>query len=79
MEVLRRAVLEFQDALRSPHPGADEELRELTAWFFAPGGAWPFSFENACEELDLDPEWIRDRLTYLLRSHGRSHHRRPVR
>jgi hypothetical protein len=29
------------------------------AWLEGRGGAWPFSFENVCEQLGIDPTAVR--------------------
>ncbi len=36
---------------------------EVWAWFEAEDVAWPYSFVNVCEALDLDPVRVRLRLT----------------
>ena len=63
--VLMDAVLEFREIVRSPHEDGDPRLHRLRAWFFAHDQKWPFSFENVCEQLDLDPNCIRNRLATL--------------
>ena len=65
--VLRNALLEFQDLVQSRRGEHDAQLAELWQWFFEPDDSWPFSFENVCEQLDLDPSCIRERLRALAR------------
>jgi len=60
------AVLE--DAIRCLHGGGSpmrERLAlaaEARAWVEARDGRWPYSFENICEALDIDPKRLRVRL-----------------
>ena len=41
-------------------------------WFFDRGEAWPFSFENICFFLQLDPDCIRQTLLRWKRDHCKS-------
>jgi len=34
-------------------------FREAAEWFASHDVSWPFAFENVCEALALEPEWIR--------------------
>jgi hypothetical protein len=63
--VLWNAILEYQDFLCSGRSGGDAEAQKLRKWFFEPDQMWPFSFENVCAQLDLDPSSIRTRLATL--------------
>jgi hypothetical protein len=49
------------------HPHRDE----LLAWFASPDRSWPFSFENICDAIDLDPGQVRAGLRILSRSSTR--------
>ncbi len=40
-------------------------VRDVEKWTAQRNGQWPFSFENICAVLDLDPEALRDRLRRL--------------
>jgi hypothetical protein len=62
--VLKSALEDYLDALRSGGPRRD--LFELAEWFFEGDDSWPFSFENLCAELDLNPECIRASLAALV-------------
>jgi hypothetical protein len=44
---------------------------ETTEWFESSDVSWPFSFENICDALGLDPAWIRGLLRRWLASHAR--------
>ena len=63
--VLRNALLEFEDVVHNHRGANDAQLQELWQWFFGPDDGWLFSFENVCEQLDLDPSCIRARLRAL--------------
>jgi hypothetical protein len=48
-----------------PHP-RNHRLREETRnWVMACDREWPFSFENVCESLELDPDFMRTRIHQL--------------
>ncbi len=51
------AVLE--SALEDARDGADGTA--AAAWVTSTDRGWPFSFENICEALDMDPSEIRRR------------------
>src|ERR1700741_3430827 len=34
-------------------------FRETAAWFESHDVSWPFAFENICDALALEPDWIR--------------------
>jgi len=34
-------------------------FRETADWFESPDVSWPFSFENICDALALEPGWVR--------------------
>jgi len=36
--------------------------RQAADWFESPDTSWPFAFENICDALGLEPEWIRQLL-----------------
>ncbi len=39
-----------------------ERFREAESWIMEPGNGWIFSFDNVCELLGLDPQYIRQGL-----------------
>ena len=61
LAVLRTALVELEKLRATRSPRIDR-LVELKDWFLSDDRSWPFSFENACEELNLNPGWIRARL-----------------
>ena len=61
---LMAAVLE--DAIRtlcrctgSPGVRRQRLFSETADWFESPDVSWPFSFENICDALALEPGWVR--------------------
>lgn len=63
--VLMDAVQEFQELVCSTRPEDVARRREVAAWFFARADGWPFSFENVCEQLDLNSGLIRARIAAM--------------
>lgn len=57
------AVLE--SALEDARDGAD--CTGAAAWVTSTDRGWPFSFENICEALDMDPNEVRRRFVRPLR------------
>jgi hypothetical protein len=50
----------LDDALRCVSVDVhDESWREATRWMFSDDRAYPFSFLNVCDAVDMDPEWLR--------------------
>ena len=49
--------------MQSPGPGAGaRSLRNAVAYVASRDRMWPFSFENLCEALGLDPKCLREEL-----------------
>jgi hypothetical protein len=66
---VRLMVAVFEDALRTfcECAGATGRrnqrlFRDAAEWFESPDAHWPFAFENICDALGLEPEWIRQLL-----------------
>ncbi len=68
--VLMEALQEFEHVVHMPN---DPRRQELWAWFFGRDAAWPFSFENLCDQLDLNPSCIRTRIAALATRRRRRH------
>src|SRR5262249_8252393 len=68
---LLRAVLEAALAelaagrITAGSPVANPRRRELRDWFRSHDRSWPWSFENVCDAIDLDPERVRGKLVRL--------------
>ena len=71
--VLEEAIIELvttRVAARSPL--RDHRSRqELLTWFTSTDRSWPFSFENICDAIDLDPAQVRSGLRTLSLSNAR--------
>jgi len=52
-------------AAPSPLRAQHRNRQELLAWFASPDRSWPFSFENICDAIDLDPAQVRAGLRIL--------------
>ncbi len=69
----------LQDAIRAfcQNAGAQKTrgrriFGETAEWFESPDVSWPFSFENICDTLLLDPAWIRGLLRRWLATHAKT-------
>ncbi len=60
--MLMDALLEFQKRHDTKGRRAMRAPTDARTWFFARDDRWPFSFENVCLHLHLEPEAIRARL-----------------
>jgi len=65
--LLMDALVQFEKIHAAHNPRAVRALHELQAWFFADDDPWPFSFENVCAHLHLEPDAIRGRLARIHR------------
>lgn len=62
LAVLEDAVHCFQDNV-SPQSGTKKKgFEEAEEWFLKEGDDWVFSFENICEVLGFNPEYVRQGL-----------------
>ena len=69
-KVLLLALLEDAIHLFQKYRGArdrvgKEHFREVDDWFMNQGDRWLFSFENVCDLLELDPQYVRRGLLAL--------------
>ncbi len=61
--VLQDAVDCFQKHLRSSDRKARQLYLDAEAWIGSDDRTWPFSFENICDLLQINPEYLRRGLT----------------
>lgn len=61
--VLEDAIRCFCACASSPGVRSQRLFRETTEWFESHDVSWPFAFENICDALALEPNWIRGLLT----------------
>jgi hypothetical protein len=57
--VLRDAVEDYMKYLKSPTRKGQTRFREAEEWIDYKDKLWLFSFDNVCEGLDIDPEYMR--------------------
>jgi hypothetical protein len=60
--ILEDAVQEYRKYSRAHDPNGKSRFREVEEWIMRRNNEWIFSFENVCELLGLDPEYVRSRL-----------------
>src|SRR5262245_38296511 len=59
LAVLRDAVGCFQENALSEYPWQQKLFQQVQDWILDKNQKWFFSFENICETLELDPDYIR--------------------
>ena len=60
--ILEDAVQEYRKYGYANDPKSKTRFNEVEEWFNRRGKEWIFSFDNVCELLGLDPQYIRRRL-----------------
>ena len=65
LAVLEEALVTFQRGLNSPIPERRKRFCEVDRWVSERDSDWPFSFENICQTLRIDPDYIRAGLRSL--------------
>ncbi len=83
--VLRDAIDCFRKHLLDHSRRGRRLFREAEAWLMAESAHTPLEFEGICEGLDLDPDYVRDRLSAWrarqlaqARTADAAHRRRPI-
>jgi hypothetical protein len=59
LAVLEEAIATFQRHVLSETRRGKRLVEEVEEWVAGMGGEWPFSFDNICAALDLDPQYLR--------------------
>jgi len=62
LAVLEDAIRAFQRHLRATDRRSRTLFQDALDWFSDSDRSEPFSFENVCDALSLDPDWVRDGL-----------------
>ncbi len=62
LAVLEDGIRCYQEYLGSPRVRPRLMARQAEKWIRSADWEWPFSFNNICESLSLDPESLRERL-----------------
>jgi hypothetical protein len=57
--ILDDAVQEYKKYYRADDGEGKRRFREVEEWVMHAGDGWIFSFDNICELLGLDPEYVR--------------------
>jgi hypothetical protein len=57
--ILEDAVGEYRKYSRAHDPDGKKRFREVEEWIISAGNDWIFSFDNVCDLLGLDPEYVR--------------------
>jgi hypothetical protein len=65
LAVLEEALVTFQRGLNSPRAEQRRHFFEVDRWVASDDTDWPFSFENICNCLRIDPDYIRKGLRRL--------------
>lgn len=63
LAVLEEAIATFQRHVGSTSPRSLRLVEDVEEWTDARGQDWPFSFENICEALNLEAEYVRGGMT----------------
>jgi hypothetical protein len=71
--VLQDAVECFQDYVLAQYVWEKKLFQEAEDWILEKNTHWPFSFENICETLQLNPDYIRRGLLVWKEAKRRSH------
>ena len=59
LALLEDAIHLFQKYRGARDHAGKEHFREVNDWFMRQGNHWLFSFENVCDLLALDPQYVR--------------------
>lgn len=65
LAVLEEALVTYQRGLDSPVAERRKRFCEVDRWVSDRESDWPFSFENICATLRIDPDYIRAGLRQL--------------
>jgi hypothetical protein len=79
LAVLHDAVVCFQDNVTAVVPRKQSQFREAEEWILSEDRSYLFSFENICENLALDPDYVRRGLIRWKAMVLRAAARRPAR
>ena len=65
LAVLEEALVTFQRGLSSRKAEQRQQLHEVDRWVRSDDTDWPFAFENICNSLRIDPDYVRAGLRRL--------------
>lgn len=79
LAVLEDAVVCFQDNLTAVAPRKQSLFRDAEEWILNTDNSYLFTFENICESLAIDPDYLRRGLIRWKETVLREANRKPVR
>jgi len=59
LAILEDAIHSYRKFASARNRAAREQFREAEEWLMGGGDGWVFAFDNVCELLGLDPEYVR--------------------
>jgi hypothetical protein len=59
LAVLEEAVATFQRNVGAKTRHGQRVFQEAEDWIQSTDGSWPFAFENICQSLEINPEYLR--------------------
>ena len=68
--ILEDAVHEYRKYRRAGDPKGKKRFRDAEKWIMNRSSDWIFSFDNVCELLGLDPEYVRRGILGMNRKHS---------
>ncbi len=79
LAVLEEAIATFQRHILSDNRRSQRLVEEVESWASGAEADWPFSFENVCAALDLEPEYLRAGMARWKSAEvSRMHHGQPT-
>ena len=73
LAVLQDAVECFQAYVLAPEVREKKLFQDAQDWILEKNNEWPFSFENICEALQLNPDYIRPGLLVWKEAKRKTH------
>jgi len=67
LAVLEEALMTFERGLNSPVARQRKDFVQVVAWVRSDDHDWPFSFESICSTLEIDADYLRNKLAALRR------------
>jgi hypothetical protein len=72
--ILENAVKDFQRYFVARKRKEKRQYQEAVDWILGKSSDWLFSFENVCEEIGLNPSYLRRRLRAWAEGNGDTAH-----
>ena len=68
--ILENAINDYQKYFIVRSPKQKRQYQEAVAWISGENSDWLFSFDNICENVGLDPDYLRRRLRVWAEKNG---------